>query len=357
LGDVARGPLALVVAVAACSGTTSAPTSVPPQPLVDPTLRLLVTPAADHRPFVDAIDAATASIDLAMFHLTDETVATALTHAAARGVRVRVLLDRGGIAGGKRGAKSRVVDELQRGGVDVRPSTRAFTITHEKAMVVDGKVAFVTAINLTTDVANTRDLGVVLGAPSVVGDVDALFDADWSNATSNGDATPALHEPALVVSPGARGKLVGLLASARRDVIATVENLGDPVIEDAFADAAARGVGVRVIVPMCDKNPNPTFNYPHAVDLSGRGVKVEMMPAPESPAQPYVHSKMIQVDGGVATFVGSINFSVNSTMHARELGVIFANDAAARAISATFDADWKAAVAPPQAAPSCPAGS
>ena len=148
----------------------------------------------------------------------------------------------------------------------------------------------------------------------------------------------------------------GLLASAHRDVIATVENLGDPVIADAFADAAARGVAVRLIVPMCDKNADPNFNYPHAVQLSGRGVKVKMMPAPESPAQPYIHSKMIQVDGGVASYVGSINFSVNSTMHARELGVIFANQAAADGIMATFDDDWNASVVPPEAAPACPRG-
>ena len=47
-----------------------------PTPLVDPSLQLLVTPAPDHKPFVDAIDGAKASIELAMFHLTDARSST-----------------------------------------------------------------------------------------------------------------------------------------------------------------------------------------------------------------------------------------------------------------------------------------
>ena len=45
-----------------------------------------------------------------------------------------------------------------------------------------------------------------------------------------------------------------------------------------------------------------------------------------------MHSKMIQIDGAT-TFVGSVNFSINSLTKARELGVIFANAPAAAAIA------------------------
>ena len=75
-----------------------------------------------------------------------------------------------------------------------------------------------------------------------------------------------------------------------------------------------------------------------------------MMPAPETPETPYMHSKMILADGETA-YVGSVNFSVNSTTKARELGVIFANPPAAAKIRELFDADYAHAVPPPEGTP------
>nr|HEX4314699.1 phospholipase D-like domain-containing protein [Kofleriaceae bacterium] len=339
----------VLVGMLGCASSSAAPSTL--APLVDDKLVLLVTPAADHQPFATAIDGAATSVDLAMYHLTDDAVAASLIAAAKRGVTVRVLLDAGNL---KTKAAAKLADALRAGGVAVHASSAAFSITHEKAMVVDGATTFITAINLTRDVASTRDFGVVTTKAGIAAEVDKLFDADWHNAEAGGHDTPALAEPSLVVGPrDAEGKLVTLIASAKTDVIATVENLGHKKIVAAFEAATARGVTVRFIVPMCDKNPNPALDYAPAVELAAHGASVRMMPAPESAAQPYMHSKMIQVDGGAATYVGSENFSTNSLEHARELGVIFANAAAAKQVAAVFDADWAAAVAVPADAPRC----
>ncbi|HEY1812322.1 MAG TPA: phosphatidylserine/phosphatidylglycerophosphate/cardiolipin synthase family protein [Kofleriaceae bacterium] len=339
-----RALLALLAACASKSASAPAPT-----PLVDPDLQLLVTPAPDHAAFVQAIDGAKASIELAMFHLTDHTVLDALVRAAGRGVAVRVILDGASL---KDARYDRVAQALSAGHVQVRGSSPAFSITHEKAMIVDRAVAFITAINLTRDEATTRDFGVITRAPGVVGGARELFDADWSNAASGGNATPVLAEPSLVVSPGARQKLVGLVAAAKRDAIATVENLGDPGIADALMAAAKRGVRVRVIVPLCDKGLDPLYNLAPARRLAAAGVGVRTMPAPETAHQPYMHSKLIQIDGAT-TFVGSENFSINSLTKARELGVIFANAEAALEIENAFEADWAAAIPPPAGQPDC----
>jgi phosphatidylserine/phosphatidylglycerophosphate/cardiolipin synthase-like enzyme len=340
----------------ACA-TPAASTPKPVEPpiavpaLVDPQLELLVTPAPDHAPFVAAIDGAAATLDMTMFHLTDPAVVDALARAARRGVQVRVILDGASLETKK---FERVADRLREAGIQVRASSSEFSITHAKAMVVDRRTAFVTAINLTKDVATTRDFGIATRAASVVGDVEQLFDADWDNAAHHGHATPELREPSLVVSPTtSRTKLVSLIGSANHALIATVENLGDPDIEGALVAAAHRGVAVRLIVPMCDKNPDPLHDLPPARRLAAAGVAVRTMPAPETADRPYIHSKMIQTDGAV-TYVGSVNFSVNSLSKARELGVIFANPRAAATIAATFEADWAQAVVPPEASPSCP---
>ena len=201
----------------------------------------------------------------------------------------------------------------------VRGSSPAFAITHVKAMIVDGDTAFITAINLTNDGDRTRDLGIVTRDRAIVADAERLFAADWQNAATRGHATPDQREASLVVAPTtARSRLAALIASAHRELLVTVENLGDPQIEDALVAAARRGAKVRAIVPLCDKNPNQLYNLPAAQHLAAAGIDIRMMPAPETPEQPYMHSKTILADGGAA-YVGSVNFSVNSTTKAREL--------------------------------------
>lgn len=347
------------VALAACGPAARPSVATPPPPppssssdvaaLVDPQLELLVTPSPEgHAPFIRAIDAATLSIDMTMFHLTDPAVVDALVRAAQRGVKVRVIVDHDGLtAKGNHAA----FDRLVAGGVLARGSSPAFSLTHVKAMVVDGHAAFVTAINLTRDADRTRDLGIVTRESAIVADVDALFAADWRNAETGGHDTPAQHVASLVVSPvTSRGKLLALIHSAHRELLLTVENLGDREIADALAAAVRDHVRVRVVVPACDKNPNALYNLPAAQSLAAAGAEVRMMAGPESPEQPYMHSKMILVDGTTA-YVGSVNFSSNSLAKARELGIIFANAAAAAKIRELFETDFARAVPPPSATP------
>jgi len=317
-------------------------------------LELIVTPSADgHRAFITAIEGAKTSIDMTMFHLTDPAIVDALSATAKRGVRIRIILDGKGLETKK---LARVADELRTAGIDVRGSSAAFSITHEKGMVIDHATAFITAINLTKDAAKTRDFGVITRARGVVDDVAALFETDWTNAANAGHETPALHEASLVVSPvSSRAHLTELIGSAKHELVVTVENLGDGPIDDALAAAAKRGVTVRLIVPMCDKNPNPLFNFRFARTLATGGVAVRMMPNPETETQPYMHSKMILADGETA-YVGSINFSANSTTKARELGVVFVNAAATATIHQAFETDWTRSVPTPAEPPTdCPA--
>jgi phosphatidylserine/phosphatidylglycerophosphate/cardiolipin synthase-like enzyme len=343
----ARAVRILVIAI--LFGTTLA--AADDAPLDDPALELLVTPSPDHKAFVDAIDGARTSVDMAMFHLTDTQVIEALVKAAKRHVPVRVILDGASLKDPKLG---RVQTKLRDGGVDVHASSAGFSITHEKAMVIDRTTAFITAINLTKPVATTRDFGIVTHAKSIIEEVERVFEADLANATTGTATTPELHVSSLVWSPvDSRAKLVALIERATKTLDVTVENLGDPAIAEAMIKAAKRKVSVRLIVPACDKNEDPHHNFPPAAKLAKGGVDVRAMLAPETATRPYMHSKMILADGAIA-YVGSVNFSTNSTTKARELGVIFANPAAATTIAKTFDEDWRRAVALPDPAPACP---
>ena len=52
------------------------------------------------------------------------------------------------------------------------------------------------------------------------------------------------------------------------------------------------------------------------------GVAARVMPYPATPRHPYMHAKMMVADDRRA-YVGSANYSVNSTTLARELGLLF----------------------------------
>jgi cardiolipin synthase len=121
--------------------------------------------------------------------------------------------------------------------------------------------------------------------------------------------------------------------------------------------AAARGVQVRVLAPLCDQNVDATYDLPYLAQLNAGGVAARAMPAPSSPQQPYEHAKMMIADGTRA-FIGSVNFSTASTTDARELGIFFDDPASIQMISAAFEQDWALGVAPPSASEAnCPASS
>jgi cardiolipin synthase len=331
-------------------------------PLVIPplsgTVQLIQTPNPDGHPeFLAAITSAHHTIQMTMFHLTDTKIVHALIAAQAKGVDVQVIVD-GASLSQEKFQKTFTTLKSATPPVQIRGSSPVFKITHEKAMIVDGSKAFITAINLTGAYATTRDFGLIVNDPAIIQEMSSVFQADWKNAEFGTGNTPALKQHNLVWSPvDSEDKLAALVNSANKTVIATVENLGDPKMMTAFEEAAAKGATVRIIVPMCDQNVKPLYDYIFLSRLTAKGVQAKVMPYPPSPSQPYMHSKMILVDGQ-RLYIGSVNFSTNSMAQARELGILISPSAEIRnTIEAAFDQDWNAAAAIPAQLPDfCPAG-
>ena len=309
-------------------------------------------PSTDgHAAWVRQIQGAKRSIHLAIYHLTDQSVIQALIdklNNAGPGFDLRVLVDGKSMAGGYLKALQPLLDA----GVALRGSSPAFSIMHEKAMVVDSGTALITAINLTNTSDNTRDFGVVTADAGVISEINAVFEADWLNAANGTGATPALANGNLAWSPvNSHDKLIQFIDGAVSTLVMQVESLSHPEMIAAFARAAARGVQVQVLVPMCVAG-NPLFNYPALVKLQGLGVQVHVMAPPASFNQPYMHSKMMVADSQTI-YIGSINFSMNSIVFARELGVLFFNPQVAARLAGEFAVDWGRSVIP-AATPVCP---
>lgn len=148
-------------------------------------LSLLAYPAAaievHHSPVenlehVDAALIATAerTIDVAAFVLSDHPVITALNDASARGVEVRIVLDRSQLP-------HSFVDRIA--GPEVRVSP-AGPLMHLKSYAVDGRTLRTGSANFTASGLKhqANDL-IVIKEPDAVARFGAVFEREWNRAT------------------------------------------------------------------------------------------------------------------------------------------------------------------------------
>lgn len=341
---------ALVLAVAGSAQAQWASRSSSPYGHLTVTKLISMPNSRAHTDWINAINAAQSSIHMTMYHMTDKSVINALIQKAQNSsVDIRIIVDGKSLKGGY----AKAIQSLTSAGVNVRGSSSAFSLTHSKDMVIDGQEAFIGAVDLTNTWKNMRDFTVVTPDQRAISEVERVFEADWSNAANQTAVTPPVSDPNLVWSPtNSQTKLVDLINSATTSIVAETENFDETHIIAALNQAAARGVNVRLITPECSFG-NAQLNYQGFSQL--QGVQVHVEHDGDSPAQPYMHSKMMVVDGRVV-FVGSQNLSFNSIRKDRELGLIFSNSRTASQLSSAFETDWNRSQAP-SANPNCKAST
>jgi phosphatidylserine/phosphatidylglycerophosphate/cardiolipin synthase-like enzyme len=266
------------------------------------------------------------TLDLTMYELSDPTAESLLAADAARGVRVRVLLD----GGFQRSRNTPAYDFLRGRGVQVYWSSRRYTVTHEKTFLIDGSTAVVMSLNLTSQYyASSRDVAVVDRDRRDAAAIEAVFRADIRGSPTG---TPAADD--LVWSPGqSQADLVALVRGARRSIAVESEELSSDSVVSALVEAVRRGVRVSVAM---------TYQADWAANLgrlAAAGARVSVMHG-ESPL--YIHAKLLVVDAGTAhgrAFVGSENLSDASLLHDRELGVVLVAPALVSRLAAVVDSD------------------
>ncbi len=204
--------------------------------------RLIVLPDDSAQPLIDALDAATQSINIRMFLFTDPAMVEAVKAAEARGVRVRVMLNparRDGSAENEETRKS-----LEGTGVEVRDSSPKFALTHQKSMVIDSATGYVESLNWETrDLTETRDYAVVTTHALEVAEMLRCFEADWSQVPFKPD--PASR---LIWCPNnGRARIAEFIDSARQTLWLQNERYQDTVIIERLVRAIERGVKVHIM--------------------------------------------------------------------------------------------------------------
>jgi phosphatidylserine/phosphatidylglycerophosphate/cardiolipin synthase-like enzyme len=120
---------------------------------------------------IQAIDQAQHSIDMAAYSFTSRPIAAALIGAKARGVAIRVVVDKS--QGHERYSKATF---LMNAGIPVRIDDR-YAIMHNKFMVIDGSTVETGSFNFTAAAAvrNAENVLVLRGMPQLA----ASYAAEW----------------------------------------------------------------------------------------------------------------------------------------------------------------------------------
>jgi phosphatidylserine/phosphatidylglycerophosphate/cardiolipin synthase-like enzyme len=153
---------------------------------------------------------------------------------------------------------------------------------------------------------------------------------------------PAAEPFTLVTEPDQGiAPIQALITSARHRVDMTMYELEDEPTEQLLADAAARGVTVRVIL---DHRFSGTHNDAAAASLSAHGVAVHWAPS----IYAITHQKTVVVDGQVAAIM-TLNLTRRYYATSRDLAVLDRDAADVAAVETVFGADFDSrAVGTPQ---------
>jgi cardiolipin synthase len=293
-------------------------------------VQVFIEPNDGESVITNAIHSAQKSVWLEVYILTDTNVIHALEDDANNGVDVRVMLEPNPYGGGVDPA--RTLDELKAAGVKTEDTDPAFPLTHEKAMVIDGKTAYIMTSNLSrpalggSSSATNREYGIIDSRPQDVQAVAAIFNADWNRTTAQ------FSDPNLVVSPvNARSDITTLISSAHHTLYIETEEMEDSSIESALVSAVSHGVTVEIIMPPASSLSSSSTQGVSTLTQGGVHVREDQ--------RLYMHAKLIIVDG-VRAFVGSENFSSQSLDQNRELGIIVSDSGVLSKLNSTFQSDW-----------------
>jgi phosphatidylserine/phosphatidylglycerophosphate/cardiolipin synthase-like enzyme len=279
----------------------------------------------DASELVAAIKAATKSVYVVVYQLDNSEVVSAIQNRQAAGLDVKVILD--GSTSSKSFNQNAFTAINSAKANTAIWSSSAFTYTHEKCVILDGKEAWIMTMNL--DQSSPRDDREYLAVDDDAADVaeaQSIFLADYAGTS----ITPTGN---LVVSPtNSRADLVALIGTATKSLDIEVEEFSDTDsngIVDAVVAVAKKGIPVHVTIANTTlDSTGPTAN----ADVKAAGGSVVMSGGTDtgsSASNPYIAGKTILIDCITGTcaagYVGSENFTANSLEHNRELGVILSD--------------------------------
>jgi phosphatidylserine/phosphatidylglycerophosphate/cardiolipin synthase-like enzyme len=341
--------------------------------------------------WIEMIRAATTTLDLEQFYVSDqagqalEPVIQEIQAAAARGVRVRLLVDKKMDAtypdsivqiGSFSRAESRLIDFSSLGGVQ-----------HAKFFVVDGKQSFVGSQNFDwRALAHIHEIGLRVADAGIAATLSQIFERDWAAGSRVAGGTSAPVAPrwiawsspllpsfdvadlgvSVVASPeqvnpagipDSLSAIVSLMKQARHSIAIQVMEYTTSVygesgthwraLDDAIRAAASAGVHVQLCVDVSDVK-KAKADLRALAALANVEVKAVTIPAWSGGAIDYarlIHSKYVVIDGGTTGWVGSENWSEGYFTNTRDVGLMVSDPGIASQLNQVFARVWSSTYA------------
>jgi phosphatidylserine/phosphatidylglycerophosphate/cardiolipin synthase-like enzyme len=258
-----------------------------------------------------------------MYILSSTSITNALVARKNAGLDVKVVLNQTFPA--NQGNNQTAYDTLQAAGVGVQWGQAGFTFTHEKCLIIDGNTAWIMTMNAAATSAQNREFLAIDTLPEDVAEAEAVFQADFNGTT------PSVTGTLLVAPLNARPQIVALINGALSTLDIEAETLSDYQVVGALGSAGDRGVVVHIVL---SDDPLNTSEQ-DAVNQLKMHPNVSIVQV----STPYIHAKSIVADGTTA-YVGSENFTTNSLVHNRELGVIFSTASEVQKVLTTTRTDF-----------------
>jgi cardiolipin synthase A/B len=310
---------------------------------------LTVLPEDGREIYFRAIDAAKDEIRIEICVLEDPQILGHLQAALQRGVRVRVIVDRGKY-GALDSERANLAQYLTAAGGQLHLSNPVFPRSFPKIILVDSDLLLYGSACLDeTTFSQYRDFATTSTDRQILRELHRLFENDWAYSAAVGqepppfNPTPPISRRDLIVSPvnGAE-RLVGFYQEARRTLDVYTELLGNLTLESELVAAVNRGVRVRLIAPVQVNGGTPEIQKlqdDSLAALAAAGVDVHVSGPDESAGLPYMHARAALVDGEIA-YLGSISLSPDSITFNREMGLILREEAVLRKLQAQFESDY-----------------
>lgn len=291
----------------------------------------------------EAADGATKRIYIEFYILAEgktfDRLCAVLERALARGVEVKVMTD---ALGSALRLPKRQLKKLKMQGAEIKifnrlvppPLSRLNFRDHRKIAAIDGEVALCGGMNIADEYANlTRPHGqwkdcafMVTGGAALF--FEGLFLAAWRGGDVPAPRPPAKGERAMLPvfdsPPASRGRASELLCreiarADRRVWIFTPYLCPDERIFAAIADAACRGVDVKILLPAIpDKKSAYAITRDCAARLKARGADIYAY----TPG--FIHAKAVICDG--RCLLGSYNLDCRSLWLNHECGALFTGE-------------------------------
>ncbi|MDP9141628.1 MAG: cardiolipin synthase [Pseudomonadota bacterium] len=343
-------------------------------------LTLLQNGPATYAAMFAAIDAAKDHINLETYIFEDDEIGARFSERLiarqAAGVQVNLIYD----SVGSLTTPQSFFDRLREAGVKVvefnpvnplADNAKTWLINnrdHRKLLVVDGRIAFVGGINISSTYSSApsrrsaskgeseagsggwRDTHIQIEGP-VISEFQKLFIDTWNKQkgapltsrnyfpgiTAQGDeivraigSTPDDPESLIYLT------LMSAIAHAEKEVLLTIAYFApDPQLLDALKDAERRGVDVKLILPSrTDSGQIFHLGRSYYSQLLRSGVRIyERRGA-------IMHAKVVCIDGVWST-IGSTNLDWRSFLHNDEINAVVLGRGFATQVEAVFIADIK----------------